>query len=180
MSVPADNTGTNGKGEDIKIRLQLGIISFCLLFVFSGSVFAFDYSIYNPSTIYQEFVKMEADHRDTPKAKPGVKYILVHPMVSFSITAKFMEKERPLTETNKKGVEYFSKAFGNPKVFEVYIHEILVRDSDNREYWLPIQENFLEPFHKEYYKDCKLTLYLVLAIIIEHEPIVLINEFMVE
>jgi len=91
-----------------------------------------------------------------------------------------MEKERPLTETNKKGVEYFSKAFGNPKVFEVYIHEILVRDSDNREYWLPIQENFLEPFHKEYYKDCKLTLYLVLAIIIEHEPIVLINEFMVE
>jgi hypothetical protein len=97
LSVPADNTGTNGKGEDIKIRLQLGIISFCLLFVFSGSVFAFDYSIHNPSTIYQEFVKMGADHRDTPKAKPGVKYILVHPMVSFSITAKFMEKERPLT-----------------------------------------------------------------------------------
>lgn len=123
---------------------------------------------------------MEADHRDTHKAKPGVRNILVHPMVPFSITAKFMGKERPLSETNRKGVEIFSKSFGNPKVLEIYIHEILVRDSDNREYWLPIQENFLEPFHKEYHKDSKLTLYLVLAIIIEHEPIVLINEFMVE
>ena len=162
------------------MKLQVSIISFCLLFVFSGSVLAFDYSIYKPSTIYQEFVKMETDHRDTPNAKPGVKSILVHPKIPFSITAKFMGKERPLSEINKKGVEYFSKAFGNPKVLEIYIHEILVCDSDNREYWLPIQENFLEPLHKEYYKDCKLTLYLVLAIIIEHDPIVFINEFMVE
>jgi hypothetical protein len=158
----------------------LTIISFYLFLVSSGSVFAIDYSLYNPSTIYQEFAKMEADHRDSYEAKPGAKGILVHPMVLFSITAKFMGEERPLTETNKKGVEFFSKAFGNPKILEIYIHEILVRDSDSRKYWLPIQENFLEPFHKEYFEDCKLTLYLVLAIIIEHEPVVLINEFMVE
>jgi hypothetical protein len=158
----------------------LGVGLFLFLFVFSSSSFAFDPSGYKPSTIYQEFVRMEADHQEAYKKKSEAKHILVHPMVTFSITAKFTEKDRPLTETNKKGVEYFSKVFGKPKVVEIYIREILVRDSDNREYWLPIQEKFLEPLHKEYYKGCKLTLYLVLAIIIEHEPVAFINEFMVE
>jgi hypothetical protein len=107
-------------------------------------------------------------------------HVIFHPMVLFSINAEYLGQERLLSKPNRDSMDFFAKGFNIPEMPEIYIHEILVRDTDDNVYWLPIQESFLEPFHKEYYKGCKLTLFLILGVIVEHQPFVIVNEFWVE
>lgn len=159
------------------MRISIKFTIFILLFVISNRAYAIDYSIYTPSTIYLEFTRIETDHQ--PKEGEPPANIQIHPLVPFSIITEYLGQERELSEDNKRSLDVFAKSFSKPFALDIYKYEILVRDSDNREYWLPIQENFREAFHKEYYKGCKLTLYVLISIIYEHKPLVLINEFWV-
>lgn len=154
------------------------IIILIMLFIIANPAHAFDPSIYTPSTIHLEFTRIETDHQS--EAGQGSVNILIHPMVPFSIFAEYLGQERELSEDNRRSLIVFAKTFNKPIALDIYKYEILIRDSDNREYWLPIQENFREAFHKEYYHGCKLTLYLLISIIYDHKPLVLINEFWVQ
>ncbi|MGE5604555.1 MAG: hypothetical protein ACM3YE_02565 [Bacteroidota bacterium] len=160
------------------MRTSIKAIIFILLFVIANPAYTIDYSIYTPSTIYLEFTRIETDHQ--PKAGQRQANILIHPIVPFSIFAEYLGQERKLSEDNQKSLAVFAKTFSKPFALDIYKYEILVRDSDNHEYWLPIQENFREAFHNEYYNGCKLTLYLLISIIYDHKPLVLINEFWVQ
>lgn len=155
------------------------ILAIAAFLAFANSVPAFDYSLYKPSTIFAEFTQIETDHQDMLQGDNPVD-ILIHPPVPFSIIAKYLNEQREISIDNKKSLAIFAKVFDKPIALEIYKHEILILDSDNREYWLPIQEGFIEDFHKEYYKDCNLTLYLIISIIDNHRPLILINEFRVE
>lgn len=155
------------------------VLSIILLGFFTGSVMAFDYSIYTPSTIRTEFTRIEVEH-PIQNSDGRALNIRIHPTVPFSIVAEYLNQERPLSEQNQKALTVFAKSFNKPFVLDIYKHEILVRDSDGREYWLPIQEGFREAFHQEYYQGSRLTLYLVISIIYDQKPLVLINEFWVK
>jgi hypothetical protein len=163
------------------IKNSLGIIIFEILvfFVFASSALSFDYSAYKPSTISAEFNQMLTEHQEMFRGPKPVD-VLIHPTVPFSIIAKYLNEEREISNDNKKSLEIFAKAFDKPFVLELFKHEILVRDADNREYWLPIQESLTDDLHVEYYKECKLTLYLVISIINNRKPLIFINEFRVE
>ncbi|MGE5604157.1 MAG: M23 family metallopeptidase [Bacteroidota bacterium] len=166
----------------MKTKGIVGLIIFFVLFV--GVVFAFDYSLYTPSTIDIEFNQIKADHESD--TLPGINKnensvnIIIHPKVLFSITAEYLGEEREISEANKNSLEVFGKTFGHLNIFDIFKHEILIRDSDNREYWLPIQESFIDAFHEEYFDGCQLTLYLIISIIYDQKPLVIINEFSVQ
>lgn len=162
-----------------KNRLGIVIGGIVASFVLTNSGLAFDYSAYKPSTISAEFNQMLTDHQEMFRGPKPVD-VLIHPTVPFSIIAKYLNIEREISSDNKKSLEIFAKTFDKPFVLELFKHEILVRDVNNHEYWLPIQESLIEDFHKEYYKECKLTLYLVISIINNRKPLVFINEFRVE
>lgn len=160
-----------------------GIVGLILIIVLcSGFVLGFDYSVYTPSTIDIEFNRIKADHSSLPPVNKdkNTKDIIIHPKVPFSIIAEYLGQEREISEDTKNGLEIFGSTFNHPNILDIFKHEILIRDSDSREYWLPIQESFRDAFHKEYFDGCQLTLYLIISIIYDDKPMVLINEFLVQ
>ncbi len=167
-----------------------GITIFAVLLISFGFPMiaqAFDPAEYPLSTINEEYSKMEKEHGNVGKNPPQATGrnnidIVIHPQVVFSIQATYLNQERLLSEKNLKGLEVFQKTFlpDHKRIYDVYQHEIFIRDSDGREYWLPIQETFREPFRQEYYQGCDLTLYLIFSIIYDHEPFIIINEFYVK
>jgi hypothetical protein len=150
---------------------------------FSGLCQAFNPSDYPLSTISTEFTKAEDMYTKGVKpVDPKAIVIAFFPRVSFAIQAEYSGQTRELSEKHRQCLEAFQKTYNldNNRLYETYQHEILFRDSDGKEYWLPIQETFRDPLRDETYTDCKLTLYLLMVLIYDHEPFLLINEFQVQ
>lgn len=163
-------------------KRTLLIIALLILCAFSGfPVSAFDYDAYPPSTIHEVLVATEAYGSNIPGYFENPKQILFAPMIRFSIPATYLGQVREISEVNARCLDMAQKTYKfkvDPSA--LYLQELLVRDSDGREYWLPVQETHLECFREEYYEGCQLTLCLVWMLNFDHQPFVLINEFWVQ
>lgn len=157
----------------------MALCTFCAFSSFTAS--AFDYDAYPPSTIQEEFTATEARGSSIPGYYENPNQILFAPLRRFSASAAYLGQIREISEVNVRCLDIAQRTYQfQVALSTLYLHELLVRDSDGREYWLPIQETHLESFREEYYEGCQLTLYLVWMLNFEHQPFVLINEFWVQ
>jgi hypothetical protein len=154
------------------------IIAVLMVLLCSTSIVqAFEPSGYPITTIQEMFNQAQSMAKDLHIKESDV-YMSPKP-IPFAVKAKFLSKERFLSEKNYQYVDYYGTAQKVNALAE-YIHEILINDSDGREYWLPIPEHLLESLRREYYSDCSLTLYLHWILKAGKDPFAIIDEFAVE
>lgn len=163
-------------GEYMKLRIQF------IVLVCASLCSAVDFSEYQSSTIKK--ISTDYEQQSRAERQPGIPDSLFIPMdpagIPFAISAKYLGETRRLSEFNKTGLEMFSKARRNKTITELFKTEVLIRDKDSVEYWIPIQETHLKSFKAECKGNCNVTLYLVWILNLKQKPFVLINEFKVD
>lgn len=162
----------------MKKRLLAGLLIMASMFL-GIKVSAIDYNSYLPFTIQDVACIAEGYGSAEPGYKDRANSFLFAPMIPFRTEAKFLGEIRPLSPVHLFCLETLQKSRPDIPFTDLYKREIFIADSDGREYWLPIQETHLDSFQKEYQPDCRLTLYLVWVLNFDHQPFVLINEFVV-
>ena len=133
------------------------------------AVFAKTFSKPFASDIYKyEILVRDSDHRVVQKR-------LCKPLnlVKIKLDRRFLKRLKK--ECQNYGNSLKSMASFVKALTAETIQEVLENELDNE-----LGEIFRKAFHKEYYQGCKLTLFLLMSIIYNHQPLVLVNEFWVE
>jgi hypothetical protein len=139
----------------------LGLVCFCVLSAADGS----DYKASSLAVAWsQSAVLKGADYTVEPK------------LAKYSVEAVYTGEHREMTAERRTLIRGWASAVGQPKFAEMFDFEIAVR-SENKVFWLPIQNALAEPFANEVENGARLKLYIVYIGAVKDDRIFLLNEF---
>lgn len=93
------------------------------------------------------------------------------------VTVTFTGSTRPIRKDHKQLIDRWAKSLRiDPMIAELFETEIEVQEAD-KTYWLPVQQQLMEPFRKEVVADSFVELYVLLLGGLKNDAIFAVNEF---
>jgi len=156
--------------------LWIVLLSITVNVLLIGQVLAFIATDYPLSTMEQRY-KCEDGIEHTIICNGG-NYVYLEP-ITFSINSKYLNQSRKISAEKALLIELYAQN-RRLSLDSIYKHEILIKDVDSNEYWIPIQETHLTSLKDEWFSGAKITLYLLMLGKIHDSCIVVTNEFKVD
>jgi hypothetical protein len=135
----------------------------CFSFVLSAA----DRSDYEPSSLTAAWSQSEINQ--------GADY-LPATLSKYAVEAVYTGEHRELTEDRRNLLRVWAAVVGEPKFANLFKYEIAVR-SENKVYWLPIQNMLAEPFANEVETGSRMKLYIAYIGAVQEDRVFLLNEF---
>lgn len=93
------------------------------------------------------------------------------------VTVTFTGNTRPIRKDHKELINRWARSLGiDPMIANLFETEIEVQEGE-KTFWLPVQQQLMEPFRKEVEADSIVELYVLLLGGLRNDAIFAINEF---
>lgn len=152
-------------------------ISVCLFFFiisFSSNSYSIDKTMYPPQVISIMNVKSSSYNPNDSTGPDNPDIFISSTGIKYHVIGRFTGRERPLSDTNKSIISMFSKA-RSAEYEKYYDREIEFIDSDQKTYWIPIQNLFYKAFKDEVKGN--VVLYLIWIGRLKSDNCSVMNEF---
>ena len=152
-------------------------VTAAFVFICRSNILAFDPKDYEQRLI-SDVVQSEWEKRQGRDIEDSLRAVINTTGETFYDVVKWNGKKRKI---DKQNVLWWLVINSRKDGFENYFtYEILVRDSDRKEYWIPIQDTHLVSLEKEC-KQCKsVKLYLLFFACTQKQSLIVVNEFAVD